>query len=120
VSTGAYKRKLRPRTSVEDRLYAPAALEHWRKVHGLSQREAQARIGYSERSCSWAHWESGFVIPPYGTLLRIMAATGLGYWVDSENRAGGDPALRLDADRAQWAANMRRRRRLRDERRPLA
>jgi hypothetical protein len=62
----------------------------------------------SPRSCSWNHWESGFVAPPYRTLLAILAATGLGYWVDDE-RAAGLGALLLDQRRAQYQQTVRRR-----------
>jgi transcriptional regulator with XRE-family HTH domain len=110
ISTGQYRRHVRPQTSPSDRDYVPAALKHWRTIHGLSYREAQERIGYSGSSSSWSHWENGFVAPPYLTLLKIISVTGLGFWVDPENRMGIDPSLRLDADRNKWATGMRRRR----------
>src|SRR4051812_12015745 len=47
VPAGRYQRPYRPPTSPDDRRYVPAALKHWRTVHGLSQAQAQARIGYS-------------------------------------------------------------------------
>jgi transcriptional regulator with XRE-family HTH domain len=112
ISSGAYRRKQRPQMDVSDRQYVPAALRHWRQVHNLTQRQAQVRIGYSASAKSWSHWEQGFVAPPYRTLLAILAATGLGYWVDEEAAAGlGD--LRLDARRAahQQRAGRRRSRR---------
>ena len=85
VLSGNYRRSRAPKSSVEDRRYVPGAIRHWRKVHGLSVRDAQARIGYSPTSTNWEHWERGFTCPPYEALLRIIAATGLGYWVDEDN-----------------------------------
>jgi transcriptional regulator with XRE-family HTH domain len=110
ITTGAYRRRVRPQASADDRRYVPGALRHWRIVHGLSLRAAQARIGYSQTSCSWSHWESGTIAPPYATLLRILAASGMRYTGESDNRQSLDPNLRLDADRAQWAAGQRARR----------
>lgn len=100
VMRGTYKRTSKPVASADDRRFVPGVLRHWRRVHGLSTREAQARIGYSTRSSSWRHWESGFVVPPYRALLKIIASTGLGYWVDHDHRAGLDADLRLEADAA--------------------
>ncbi len=54
-------------------------------MHGLSPGKALARIGYAKRSQSWSNWESGYTAPPYETLLRIIAATGLGH----SGRRGG-------------------------------
>lgn len=115
VVSGAWVRKKAPQSSVEDRRYVPGALRHWRKVHGLSIRDAQGRIGYSQRSCSWRHWEEGARCPSYETLLRIIAATGLGYWVDEEGNGEVDPDLRLDILRS---AEAERRRRSREKRIP--
>jgi len=112
ISEGRYRRKMRPKIMLEDRGFVPAALRHWRQVHNLTARQAQARIGYSPRSCSWSHWESGFVAPPYRTLLAIIAATGLGYWVDDE-RAAGVGGLLLDQRRAAHQQALRRRARKR-------
>lgn len=89
----------RPQALADDRRFVPGALYHWRRIHGLSQREAQARLGYSLESNTWALWESGRSAPPYKTLLRIISATGLGYWVDTEGRAQMDPEEVLEADR---------------------
>lgn len=112
INNGTYKRQSRPVASADDRRFVPGVLRHWRRVHGLNPREAQARIGYSARSSSWRHWESGFAAPPYRALLKIIASTGLGYWVDHDHRAGLDADLRLEAD----AAAMAERKRLRQER----
>lgn len=108
IASGKYRRKTRPTAKPEDRQYVAGALRHWRRVHGLSYREAQARIGYSPRSCSWRHWEDGFVTPPYQTLLRIIAATGLGYWQDPRPQVAGE--LTLEATAAAWQSEIRRRR----------
>ena len=112
IASGSYRRKLRPQFSVEDRDYVPGALKHWRTVHGLTQRQAQERIGYSVNAKSWGHWEQGFVAPPYRTLLAIIASTGLGYWTDRDNAAGLG-SLRLDATRAKHSQVVARRRRRR-------
>jgi hypothetical protein len=108
-------RKRAPQSDPEDRLYVPAALTHFRRVHGLTCAEASERVGYAENGRSWQLWESGRVAPPYGTLLRIIAATGLGHWHDESHAALG-PDIRLDAMRAQE----RQRGRLRRARRPRA
>lgn len=110
IVSGIHVRQHAPRSSVEDRRFVPGALRHWRRVHGLSTQEAQARIGYSTRSCSWRHWEEGARCPPYETLLRIIAATGLGYWVDEDGDGGIDPSIRLDVLRSAEAERKRRRR----------
>lgn len=81
-----------PKAHARDRRYVPGALRHWRRVHGISMRDAQARIGYSTTSTAWSHWENEFAAPSYETLLRIIAATGLGYWVDEG--AGVDTRLK--------------------------
>jgi transcriptional regulator with XRE-family HTH domain len=88
----------RPQASVDDRQFVPGALAHWRRVHGLSQREAQTRVGYSSESNTWARWEAGTMAPPYRVLLRVLAATGLGYWVDTDGRLEMDPEERLAHD----------------------
>lgn len=87
------KWKHRPEAKVEDRQWVPAALKHWRNVHGLTAHQAQQRIGYSVKGNQWARWEAGMAAPPYEALLRILAITGLGHWVDSERRAEFDPTL---------------------------
>lgn len=113
VASGVWKRRTAPKSTVEDRRYVPGALRHWRKVHGLSPGEALARIGYAKRSRTWANWEVGRSAPPYETLLRIIAATGLGHWVDEEGNADVDPDIRLDVLRdAQSRRNRKRRERI--------
>ena len=117
LQAGETRRKRAPRggprgrakSMLEDRELVPAAMRHWRKVHGLSIRQAQARIGYSVNSCSWRHWEDGHVAPPYRTLLLIIAATGLGYWID-EGPTLGDPGLDLEAAAAQHRSQLDQRR----------
>lgn len=99
ISSGAYKRRQRPVAKVEDRQYVPGALRHWRMVHGgVSMHEAQARIGYSPKSSTWQQWEDGIVAPPYLALLKILAATGLGYWTEHGlPQAGTTGEVRLAA-----------------------
>jgi DNA-binding transcriptional regulator YiaG len=94
----------RPVAKYEDRRYIPAALRQWRRVHGLSASEAQARIGYSEKGNMWRLWEMGRYAPPYEALLRILAATGIGHWVDAERLAEVDPTLRLEVLTHQYEA----------------
>jgi hypothetical protein len=53
----------------------------------------------SPKSSSWNHWERGFVSPPYHALLRIIAATGLGYWNDEDGPLQGIIEGRLKAAR---------------------
>lgn len=107
VVDGLTPRKKAPLSFPEDRKYIPGALRHWRKVHGLTMKQAQSKIGYSPNSSSWSHWEFGFDAPPYQTLLRIIAATGLGHWVDDTE---DDPNLRLDIMKAAHKEQLRRRR----------
>ena len=109
LRSGAYRPRQRPQSDVSDREFVPAALRHWRQIHGLTTRQAQARIGYSAASCSWRHWEEGVYVPPYRTLLLIIAATGLGYWVDQEQRHA-DPAVDLEARAASHSAVLHARR----------
>lgn len=118
ITSGEYQPKNRPpggprgsaKSSPDDRLLVPAALEHWRQVNGgLSTRQAQARVGYSTRSCSWRHWESGVYAPPYRTLVLIIAATGVGHWVDHALPAHGSPLDDLEAANAQSRARRARR-----------
>jgi transcriptional regulator with XRE-family HTH domain len=87
-----------PRSSRSDRDYIPAALRNWRKAHGLSQKQAQARIGMSSKTNSWGLWESGLTAPTYKNLLKIIATTGLGHWLDEERRRDMDPTIRFEAD----------------------
>ena len=107
VTSGAWKRRTRPVAQAEDRHYVPAALEHYRRVHGLSPSQAQARIGYAPRSSIWRQWESGVVAPPYLALLKIIAATGLGYW---EPPGAADPEHRLESLATEASARRRARR----------
>lgn len=97
-ATGGKKRRAkRPIMRPEDRQYAAAAVRHWRRVHGLTQAQAAQRIGYSGITpAGWASWEKGRTMPPYGTLLRMLMASGLGHWTDEENIAGYDPTIRGD------------------------
>jgi hypothetical protein len=93
VQSGRHKRLQRPPgpsglTHVDDRQYVPGVLRHFRRVHGLSQIQAQVRIGYSATSSSWRNWESGFVVPPYRVLLAIIASTGLGYLEQTSDPRG--------------------------------
>lgn len=102
VRSGAHKRRSRPIVAqVEDRAYVAGALRHWRRVHGLTQRQAAERIGYSPTAASWRHWEQGFVAPPYRVLLLIIASSGLGYWVDKDNMANVEGDLRLEMVRGR-------------------
>jgi len=94
IAMGQGQRIQRPVASIEDRRLVPGALKHFRKVHGLTQRQACARIGYSARANTWAHWESGLYSPPYNILLRIIASAGMAP-VDSA-LLGTDPNLRLE------------------------
>lgn len=113
VSSGQHRRRQRPVSSPEDRKWVPGVLRHWRDMHRLSQREAQARIGYSPTSNSWRNWESGFVVPSYSTLLRIIAATGLGYLQAAPDRTGSAdvaPELLLEATHARHTREVRARR----------
>jgi hypothetical protein len=117
VTSGSHKRSLRPQSKVEDRKYVAGALRHWRLIHDLAPAQAQARIGYSPRSTSWSHWESGYVVPPYETLLRIIAATGLGLAADLDDRRRDiEPSMLLEYQRAQHLQRVKRRRRARQTR----
>ena len=99
-----------PRSSRSDRDYIPAALRNWRSAHGLSQRQAQARIGMSSKTNSWGLWESGATAPTYKNLLKIIAATGLGHWLDEERRNDMDATIRFEADvKAEKKARRERR-----------
>lgn len=89
VASGQYRRVSRPVARPEDRQYVPGALAHWRQVHGLSKQDAQARIGYSPNSSTWQQWEDGVVAPPYLALLKMIGATGLGYWTEHGSQAEG-------------------------------
>jgi hypothetical protein len=110
IVSGQARYRERPVATAEDRQYVPGALRHWRQVHGINTREAQTRIGYSPRSSSWRHWEDGFVAPPYQTLLRIIAATGLSLRAAHDDLADVAPDLRLEATRTRHMETMRRRR----------
>jgi hypothetical protein len=98
----------RPITRRDDRRHIPAVLKQWRRVHGLTQHEAQVRVGYSDKSNMWALWESGRFAPPYEALLRIIAATGIGHWTDRERLSEIDPTLRLEVLTANEEAKKRR------------
>jgi ribosomal protein L21 len=101
----------RPLAKVEDRRYVPAALRHWRLTHDLTPEQAGARVGLSPRSCSWRHYEDGYMAPPYLMLLKIIAATGLG--TNLERKGIGEPApeLLLERVHAEMMATRRPRRR---------
>lgn len=88
--------KKRPVMKPEDRKYAAAAVRHWRRVHGLTQVQAAQRLGYSPGSPVFNSWEKGRTMPPYGSLLRMLMASGLGHWTDEDNLAGYDPTLRAE------------------------
>jgi hypothetical protein len=103
----------RPLARVEDRRFVPAALRHWRLTHDLTPEQAQARVGLSPRSCSWRHYEDGYMAPPYLMLLKIIAATGLGTNLERAVVADVDPDLRLERVHADYVAD----RRLRSRRR---
>jgi hypothetical protein len=113
ITSGKHKARLKPRATVEDRRWVPGVLRHWRRVHDLSPAQALARIGYSSKSSTWRHWEAGFVAPPYEALLLIIAATGLGHWIDQERRAEIPPQMLLEYTAAQHKAALRRARRRR-------
>jgi hypothetical protein len=103
-SGAALTRSRRPEALLDDRRLAPGVLKHWRRVHGLTQRQAQERIGYSATGHTWARWESGLTCPPFRALLKIIAATGLGFWTDPDNSLGVDGDLRLEMEAARKAA----------------
>ena len=105
----------RPLAKVEDRVYVPAALRSWRLTHDLTPEQAQARIGLSPRSCSWRHYEDGYMAPPYLTLLRIIAVTGLGTNLERVQVGQSSPDLLLERAHADMLATRKRRPR----RRPL-
>jgi hypothetical protein len=105
----------RPLAKVEDRVYVPAALRSWRLTHDLTPEQAGARVGLSPRSCSWRHYEDGYMAPPYLMLLKIIAATGLG--TNLERVQIGEPAPELLLERAH--ADMLATRKRRPRRRPL-
>jgi hypothetical protein len=90
-----------PASKAADRQYVPATLKHWRNIHGLTQKQATARIGLSLRSNAWSLWESGQRAPTYENLLKIIAASGLGHWVDAARDLDVDPTLRLDVLKAR-------------------
>lgn len=100
VSSGRHRRVSKPTSNPDDRAYVPGALRHWRRVHDLTPAQAQQRVGYSPKSPTWRNWEAGYVCPPYLTLLRIIAATGLGYWTDH-----GLPTHGVDGSVALEAVN---------------
>jgi transcriptional regulator with XRE-family HTH domain len=108
IISGKRKRHQAPKSSADDRRFVPAALLHWRTVHGLTQQEAQLRIGYSEFSTAWSAWERGWTAPSFEVLLRIIAATGLGHWVEDQH-ADIDPSLRLEAMERTEAERKKRR-----------
>lgn len=87
-------RRRKPMSRPEDRQYVANSIRHWRKTHDLTVEQASARIGYGITGNAWRTWEKGTAAPPYETLLRIIAATGLGYWVDHDRRRDVDPTLR--------------------------
>jgi transcriptional regulator with XRE-family HTH domain len=117
ITSGVARRRNRPVAEVEDRAYVPGALRWWRQIHGLTPAEAGERVGYSPRSSVWRQWEAGFVVPPYRTLLLIIAASGMDPRAAVRDPALGlDPAQRLDVFRAE-AERRERERRERAERR---
>lgn len=92
VVEGRHRPRSRPESATEDREFVPGAVRHWRMVHGLTQAEALRRIGHSPRAGSWSAWEAGTKAPPYRVLLLMLAATGLGHWIDHDARSSlGDP-----------------------------
>ena len=106
IRNGSYTPQRRPRSSGEDRQFVGGALRHWRTVHGLSQRQAQQRIGYAASAQTWHMWETNISAPPYRALLKIISATGLGH-VDDTRR---DADLELDALATKTRERLRARR----------
>lgn len=94
IRNGEYMPQKRPRSDPSDRLLVGGALRAWRLALGLSQRQAQLRIGYSASSQTWHNWEAGIVCPPYRALLLILAASGFGHVADQVRQADAD--LELD------------------------
>lgn len=117
IRSGAYKPQRKPRSSPDDRQYVAGALRKWRRVHGLSQRQAQLRIGLSASAQTWHMYETGISCPPYRTLLKIIAATGLGHEDPDALRRRADLELDMLATdtRERLAAQRRDRRERRDE-----
>ena len=93
IRDGSYTPQRRPWANGQDRAYVGAALRRWRLVHGLSQRQAQARIGYAVSSQTWHMWETNVAAPPYRALLLIIAATGFGHVADDLRRPTTDTEL---------------------------
>jgi hypothetical protein len=77
-------------------------------VHGLSDIEAQVRLGYSPKSSTWRDWEAGRSAPSYDTLLDIVASTGM--LGEGDRRVlEAPPELRREAARAAHLQAARRR-----------
>ena len=96
ITSGRYAPVKKPQSAASDRQYVAGALKHWRAINRLTVREASARVGYSPTSSSWSSWERGVSAPPYRVLLRILAATGLGSWIDADLARSGDPDVVLE------------------------
>jgi hypothetical protein len=79
-------------------------------VHGLSDIEAQVRIGYSPKSSTWRDWESERTAPSYDALLLIIASTGM-LGIGQRTVLEAPPELRTEAARAAHLAAVARRRR---------
>ncbi len=101
----------KPLARVEDRKYVPAALRHGRLTPDLTPEQAGARVGLSPRSCSWRHYEDGYMAPPYLMLLKIIAATGLGTNLERKQIGQVAPELLLERAHADMLATRKPRRR---------
>lgn len=113
IRNGDYTPQRRPRSHPSDRALVGGALRAWRTALGLTQRQAQQRIGYSASSMTWHNWENGITCPPFRALLLILAASGFGHVADDVRQADADLELdmlavdtrdRLLAERQQRAA----------------
>jgi transcriptional regulator with XRE-family HTH domain len=102
VKGNASEKDRRPRSTASDHRWVPGALAHWRRVHGITAEQAATRTGAADGH-QWSLWERGEVTPTYMDLLRIVAATGLGYWIDADARASLDAQERLEVDRVRHA-----------------
>ncbi len=49
-------------------------LRNWRRLQGLTQAAAAARLGVARRT--WHQWEQGAIIPGPGHMIELVSLTG--------------------------------------------
>jgi DNA-binding transcriptional regulator YiaG len=102
----ARRAEVLPRVTAEDAAWVPPALKHYRAVHHLTQKQASIRIGYSAEANPWKDWEQGRSLPPYQTLLAIIAATGMMRLIEELHPPQAPLTLRISEEQRASEARM--------------